>query len=531
MQFYRLFRICLYSLIVLSACKGLYHLVSQAWYFIEGAYAGDAQYYWTVGRGILNGFTLYADIYDTKPPGIYLLSALSLWLFGDGTFGFWLNALMLLLLPLAFCLTALRMATSLPKTPRLWCVLLAGIFGVLLSLYAAFLAEGWQVEWYGAFFGSLYAIALVFFHQHRSRWMTVFLSLCMILAIGFKEPFVLSLLAVALILLPQKNDLIAKFVIPVSITAVVGVVALFLLGYLDGYLSVYLPSQFGHHLVRSDPLWLRGTHLSLLFVYLCQYSYAFGLFIATLFLSVFYDSRFAHRPALRAVSVLFALYLSLTAGNLRGYPVGNHFVVMVPFYAAVFLLVLRTIVERWQSEKAPASFYLCMTLSTLTLLSIPLTDGIPHYAKTLSAREPIIAKHQEVARQLDALLDACSVDRYFFVEERPYMEYMHHSPLNFFVYTGPESIISHHPILIEKQLHSFSQSLMVIANGDAYEIRPREAEKQLSTMTFRYLANNFTIVPWDCAKGLPVPEGYSVLFRKDRENVKPFPFEMPKQKE
>lgn len=512
MSISRVLKFGLYLLIAIAALKGLYHLFSLAWFFFAGEYTGDAKYYFTVGRGILNGHELYTDIFDTKPPGVYLLSALSLWIFGSAILGSFLNGLIVLAYPIAFGLVAY----SLDK--RVFSVVLATLFGALLALNSGFQAGAWQVEWYGAFFGSLYVLALVCTANKRTSWQSIgLLSACMVLTIGFKEPFTLVLIGVGLILLPQKNDLLFGLLVPLGITAFVGVIGLLLFGYADGYFSLYLPSHFGHHLDRSVPLWQRGLYIDLMVMYLWKFSYAFSALIVVLFANVLMQSRQYARPVLRIVLIVLALYLGLTAANLRGYPVANHFVVLVPLYTALFILL---------GQRINTTTRVFMGIMVFTFLTLPMSDGITHYATSLSGRREGEAVHIETAQKIDAILDACSVDRYFYVEEQPYMEYMQHSPLNFFIYTGPESIVFHHPLLIKKQLESFSQAMIVIAEGESYEISNRPEEKTLSEMTFRYLANNFTIIPWECASALAMPEGYSVLFRKDPSDMKPFLFKM-----
>ncbi|MAE68549.1 MAG: hypothetical protein QF793_01130 [Candidatus Peribacteraceae bacterium] len=512
----RIVRFCLFLLIALATCKGLYHLVSQAWYFFDGAYAGDAKYYWTVGKALLNGFELYGDIFDTKPPGIYLLSALSFWMFDSGTLGFIFNALMVLAYPLLFAGVAYLLAVDLPQTRKRNAVLFSALFGMLLSLYTAFQAQAWQVEWYGAFFASLYALALV------SVPHLAILTTCLVLAIGFKEPFALSLIGIALLLLPRKQDFIHRFAKPLGITAVAGVIGLLAFGYADGYFSTYLPSHFGHHLVRSVPLWMRGLFIDIWVKYLWEYSYFFSVLVGILFVEAFVQSRRSGRPIVRAILIIIALYLALTAGNLRGYPVANHFVAVAPLYTALFLLMLKRVI----AEGFTSMSRIFMGVMVVTLLTIPMSDGFARYAEILSNREQGSVARREVAEKIDAILDACNVDRYFYVEEKSYMEYMRHSPQNFFVYAGPESIVYYHPLVIEKHLQSFSTAQIVIAHGDAYEIRQQNEEKTISEMTFRYLANQFTITPWSCAEDLETPKGYSVLYRKDPHDMKSFLFKL-----
>ena len=48
----------------------------------QGAIDGDGLIFTIIGRGMLNGLTLYIDLFETKPPGVFLLMALSLLMTG-----------------------------------------------------------------------------------------------------------------------------------------------------------------------------------------------------------------------------------------------------------------------------------------------------------------------------------------------------------------------------------------------------------------------------------------------------------------
>jgi hypothetical protein len=491
-------------LIGAAALKGGYHLAAQAWFFLEGAHAGDAKYYWTVGRAMLNGFDLYTETFDTKPPAIYLLSAVSLKLFGSPVLGYWINALIVVSIPAMFGIAAYRMSG------HRFIVILSVLFGALLTLFAAFHSEGWQVEWYGAFFGIAYVLLLASNLKWKPKTLAL-LSLCIFGAIGFKEPFFLALLAVALLMLPTKVSFSRKFVMPTVIVAVVGVVALFAFGYAGGYFSVYLPSNTGGHIARSTPLWQRGFLVDLLGTNLWEFSVVFFVLMTLLFGAVLYWSRSKGR--LRIVAVASALYLTVLASHFRGYPAANHFVVAVPFYAALFMIFLQKEVSNWTGKPSRLGALVAVCIC-VTVLALPFSSGV--------RASPDVPNNQSVADAIDAALDACDVDRYFFLEDKPYMHLTQHSPLNFFVYTGPESIVYHGPLLSRRQVDSFTQAQIAIIQGDLYEIQQRPEEKLLSELTSQFLTEHFSKQPPECAASLPSPEGYTVLFRKDIDSVTPF---------
>ena len=50
---------------------------------LNHAYNWDSPLYWAVGRGMINGLKPYAEMYENKPLGIFLVSALSFLLTDD----------------------------------------------------------------------------------------------------------------------------------------------------------------------------------------------------------------------------------------------------------------------------------------------------------------------------------------------------------------------------------------------------------------------------------------------------------------
>src|SRR3989338_6930341 len=102
-----------------------------------GSYDRDVNIYLAVGRGILNGLTPYRDLFETKAPGIFLLSALTLWLFNGATLLLWVEAALLALLPLIILLPILRKKEHRHDTPL---ILITLLFGFFLTLYTGAMA-------------------------------------------------------------------------------------------------------------------------------------------------------------------------------------------------------------------------------------------------------------------------------------------------------------------------------------------------------------------------------------------------------
>ena len=89
------------ALLAIIFLKGSYEVFLRLFYEIQGAYTGDSPIYWAMGRGILNGRTPYIDLFETKPPGIFLLSALSIALTGGPMLGTVIQTLIIGAVPIS----------------------------------------------------------------------------------------------------------------------------------------------------------------------------------------------------------------------------------------------------------------------------------------------------------------------------------------------------------------------------------------------------------------------------------------------
>ena len=203
----------------------------------------DGAIYTALGRGILNGLVPYADLFETKPPGMFLISALSLYLSGSIALANVLQGLVeigivgTLLLPLLF----------LPKefSIRDKFLFVAGtfLFGLLLVAYAINQAGHFQSESFGSFFVGLY-VALLFWKDHAPL-RTIAASACLLFAIAIKEPFFVIAFAAYLITLRSPRYWLRDYAVPLMISLFTGAFLMALAGYLKPYLFIYLPEMIG----------------------------------------------------------------------------------------------------------------------------------------------------------------------------------------------------------------------------------------------------------------------------------------------
>ncbi len=249
-------------LIVVLAKLGIHFveiLITEA----GGPVHDDYPLYTIVGRGILNGLTPYVDLYESKPPGMYLLSALSLLLTNGERLATIINVLLMIIIPLLLAGYCLMKSKDLSILRRSWIVMLGLLLSIILMLYTEARAGALQTEAFGAFFGCLYVMTIVGIDRKKIKMRTILCSLFLLLSIGMKEPFVLIGLAAAMLLSRDLKEFIEVFVIPILIASVVGLILLAVLGYLGPYFKVYLPAMTLDRIQdeTAEPLLLRGFAL------------------------------------------------------------------------------------------------------------------------------------------------------------------------------------------------------------------------------------------------------------------------------
>ena len=255
---------------------------------------GDLALYFSIARGMLNGLHPYYDLFESKPPAIFFLSALSLWSSGDNTV--YSLACMVAVLGLVgvFVFFAIHESRARPIECRACLGLIAFLLGTALALYTAHRGGNFQTEILGAFFGSLYVLTLAWNKEGPTGWPILLCAFWLLGAIGMKEPFLLSLTAAALLMSPSVGIFVRGFLVPLLIALVVGTLLMLLLGYLDAYLHLYLPVMFSsrlptmktysligvansHVVIGNNPLWLRGLDFLAVFEDLVWYAPLPGL--------------------------------------------------------------------------------------------------------------------------------------------------------------------------------------------------------------------------------------------------------------
>jgi hypothetical protein len=173
----------------------------------------DAGIFLAVGRGFLNGKPLYTGLFETKPPGIFVLSAVAHILGG-------------VVAAKVLCLLGLLLVIGI-------CTRLEGrrgfVVGVLMSCFIILSA--------GPFYSETVGVCLLFLYLLRRN--LILLTISLFLPIFLKEPFVLPCLALGILL--NKTGFLRFYVLPQFLAGMLFLVALLLLGCFSSYFTLYLP--------------------------------------------------------------------------------------------------------------------------------------------------------------------------------------------------------------------------------------------------------------------------------------------------
>lgn len=556
-------------------------IATKAILYLAGLRGPDATLYFTMGNAIRHGFTVYQDLFDPKPPGIFLLSAASFSLFSDGTLAYMLNVIILLAIPVMFVWWGMGLR-------KIIIVQWALIIGLTFALYHATIGGDVQTEFYGAFFGLMYVAAVEFYMRGDGRiartGAVIIASMAFSIALLFKEPFLITLFAAALLLLRTFREWLRLFLIPLITAGMTYIVVLASLSALGNYFTIYLHAMLGNYILNGGPVWARGlvaweriyinVHdftpwfpvlLAVMFVLsLPEFSgttrhvrsrwigiaFAAACVTGIVFVRSFFPGQFLWNVHPQVALVPFAaalggllsairhggltdfvrrtwrhglaLYLTMTAIGLGSGFHGQYFALALPVYAALFLLVLQKYgachPERCEGDMRRANaLVLSITViaSCILLTSTPFTRSASLSSAVAGIRS---ADHQDrvSAAALDAMLDACDIDRYYFLEASP-LPYATHAPLDFYLFTRIEHITRYHPLFYDETFRRLGEA-QIILETKPYMPSPKKGNQEeecIGNGVRTFVEKKFTAAPRACAKGLPVPAGYQVLFRKD----------------
>ena len=483
-----------------------YHLFERILYELQGPLNADSTLYLGVGRGILNGLIPYIDLFETKPPGVFLLSSLSLWLTKGTMLISVLQIISIAIIPISLLLIARNISKNNNKNLGLLSQVITVLLGLVWALYMGERSGEFQVESFGSMFATLYLVTITLDDKkHMSVRRTVTAGLLLMCAIGMKEPFVLTALAsVLLIYATSPSRIIDRFVKPCALAAVLGFFALSVLRYLGPFLSIYLPEMLGNHIHSHGPLWQRALNWQKLFYNLEQFIPFLGfstlVFFGCVFCTRLMDTQLRTFP-IAIISMVVAIVLTVLSVGLGGQYWNHHFAFAVPVYIAASALFVTGIPKMWPHMQR-ISLMACIAV----LISFSLHIPESHLESRLVSIQKNIAKTKDAASDIDDILLACKQPRYMFIGAngmQPYA-FTEHSPLgpNFFQYNY--FFTEDRPYFRQSFVQNLFTANIVVIN-QRYE---------LGALTPAVERDSFSTQPWKCAQKSDMPDKYQILFRK-----------------
>lgn len=486
----------------------------RIFYELSGPYTWDTHIYFTVGRGLLNGLKPYVDLFETKPPGIFFLSAFSLSVSGGFLACNILQAIVLVVtafIPVQYSIYKVKSRKgSLHKTDMAVIFLISLLFGMLLSLYSARRSGEIQVESFGAAFACIYTYFISkigFMGISKSYLMSknlILSSVFLLFSCGMKEPFILVCFACALVFSKDIKQLVGKFIIPAFYSGIIGILILLITNTLFPFINFYLPYMLGSHINRLGSPWERALQFNKVFEDLNLFSPYLGfLIVFIIFMFVFrtFDESIKGKPGFKMLlKILYhllrlssAIYLTSAAVGMGGEYFNHHFAFAIPAYMALFLYLLEYIYNGKVNIK---KYIILIPLIFLTCINIVSIEK-PNYSFDINYLADSDKKNKEEAKYIDSVLDRMKIDRYLFIGANgPHLySYTKHSPDGPFFFQLDPWMDPSNTKFRELFMEQVRRAKIIVF--DRYQMGDLQYEVQ------DYITHNFITVPWREIRDIP----------------------------
>lgn len=410
---------------------------------LNPAYVWDDPLYWAVGRGILNGLTPYRDLFETKPPGIFWMSALSLKLTG-GVYAMNISSFFSLLVTgLVPSIATVILRKKINCGRRTFVLMLSAslLFGMMLALYSQNRSGYIQVEAFGAMFVCLYLLLIFDTDEKKLKlWSpTVIISGLLLACAGLmKEPFVFVAAGASLLFVRGMRGFFYKTILPLICGGAAGTAAMAATGTLKPYLTIYVKFIMDSRVHTDNSPYGRIRDFEHLADDLADFSPLLCCAVVFLFIMVLlYRSQdIRELPSLgfkswvkwvlRFSALPVGLFAASFAVAIGGQYYNHHHVFALPAYMALVLLLLRGAVNepdlmnhnRAFTKANPEIRYgPAQCRKALSVLCVILLFGfylLPDftYDENLSRETAQMKTHAEYA---DKLLDEKGINRYLYL--------------------------------------------------------------------------------------------------------------------
>ncbi|WP_294413579.1 hypothetical protein [uncultured Ruminococcus sp.] len=394
-------------------------------YELSHAYTADAPLYWAVGRGMLNGLTPYSDMYENKPIGVFLLSAIS-FCFTDSTILCnWISILAVIIIAFVPSLNIYdNMKKELLKYNKdnkaiciygFFCFWMILFCSTMLAIYAEERSGGFQVEAIGTACSLLYINSVRKMINAQSQKMlvarTVVTAVYISLTVMLKEPFLVVATICAFLFVDKFRDFIRVILIPDITGAVLTLALLGATGVLKPYFTIYIKHMFNTRLSDNSSTISKTGNIQMLESDIMSFNKILLLMIliAIVLTLIAVYKKSAKHILLHSAKVVAAVYLASFCVGLGGQYYNHHYIFAVPVYASVLMYGG----ESLNSIKVKNKY---ISGSIITLCIVAMANVFFSSETTYSGRYD--EKYDSIkknAQYVDELLDFYEVDRYQFL--------------------------------------------------------------------------------------------------------------------
>ncbi|WP_295091813.1 hypothetical protein [Ruminococcus sp.] len=410
-------------------------------YELSHAYTADAPLYWAVGRGMLNGLKPYSEMYENKPIGVFLLSALSFY-FTDSTI--LCNLISILAVIIIVFVPGLHIYNHLKqeifkynsdnKTLCIYgffCFWMILFCSTMLAIYAEERSGGFQVEALGTACSLLYINSVRKMINIQSQKMltarTLVTALYISLTVMLKEPFLVVATISAFLFIDKFSDFIRYILIPDIIGAVFTLAFLGATGVLNPYFTIYIKHMFNTRLSDNSSIINKTGNIQLLESDIMSFNkiLLMMILIAIILTLIFAYKKSAKYILLHSTKVVAAIYLASFCVGLGGQYYNHHYIFAVPVYASFFMYggeFLNSI--KIKNKYISGSI---ITLCIFAMVNVFISSETT-YSGYYDEKYDSIKKK---ADYVDELLDFYDVDRYQFLGfngENEFFGLTKHSP-------------------------------------------------------------------------------------------------------
>lgn len=339
------------SVCVFTLCRSYQQLSLRLFHELKEVGNWDSYLYYAVGHGLSEGLIPYREMYENKPPLIFLLASFSYKTWGSYHFLnilAFLSLLIILIFPVVFVI--LKCIKN--KTNLAFSILLVGFTlncSIIFTLFSQNESSQAQIETLGSAC-SILCIFFASFTKENSKLyspFTIFNGLFWGLSAMFKEPFAL-ICGISLLLFAKNKEKLLKCVIYPLFYAIITVfIILILSNCFVPYFTIYLKNMFSSHITIYGSPFERMKNIKIIFDYCYNFSKLLPLiYIATILISVlynttlFYSKNFYMDIILKCICGLkpiVFLYITSFVVGLGGQYYNHHFIFSIPYFTSILL--------------------------------------------------------------------------------------------------------------------------------------------------------------------------------------------------